>query len=154
MFLFRAGQTILPVSLLPPPGTITIEKSSAVGTVVGVRVLSFLCYGIPSPFVHPPQVLIVMCLLGAGLGYFAYSNRRMRTRSVQKIRKTTTKNEIERKLNDFSHNQISGTQFRFREFTAGHYSSATGTATLIDDDDESPIIRGFRWIYFVPLNGN
>lgn len=87
----RAGQTILPVSLLPPPGTITIEESSAVGTVVGV--------------------LIVLCLLGAGLGYFAYSNRRMRT--------------------------------RFREFTAGHYSSATGTATLIDDDDESPIIRGF-----------
>ena len=82
VFLFRAGQTILPVSLLPPPGTITIEKSSAVGTVVGVRVLSFLCYGIPSPFVHPPQVLIVMCLLGAGLGYFAYSNRRMRTRFV------------------------------------------------------------------------
>ena len=32
---------------------------------------------------------------------------------------------------------------RFREFTAGHYSSATGTATLIDEDDESPIIRGF-----------
>ena len=69
------------------------------------------------------------------------------------MRKTTTKNEIERKLNDFSHNQISGTQFRFREFTAGHYSSATGTATLIDDDDESPIIRGFRWIFFVPLMG-
>ena len=70
------------------------------------------------------------------------------------MRKTTTKNEIERKLNYFSHNQISGTQFRFREFTAGHYSSATGTATLIDDDDESPIIRGFRWIFFLPLNGN
>jgi len=37
---------------------------------------------------------------------------------------------------------------RFREFAAGHYSSATGAATinhsaLIDDDDDSPIIRGF-----------
>jgi len=36
----------------------------------------------------------------------------------------------------------------FREFAATHYSSATGRATLnhsvlIDDDDESPIIRGF-----------
>jgi hypothetical protein len=31
----------------------------------------------------------------------------------------------------------------FQEFAATHYSSATGSATLLDDDDESPIIRGF-----------
>ena len=43
---FRAGQTILPVSLLPPPGTITIEESSAVGTVVGVRTLHMLTHHI------------------------------------------------------------------------------------------------------------
>ena len=43
---FRAGQTILPVSLLPPPGTITIEKESAVGTVIGVR----LPLKVPSDF--------------------------------------------------------------------------------------------------------
>jgi len=32
---------------------------------------------------------------------------------------------------------------RFQEFAASHYSSATGSAILIEDDDESPIIRGF-----------
>ena len=78
------------------PHSITIPESSAVGTVVGV--------------------LVVILLLGSGLGYYAFSNRRMRS--------------------------------RFREFAAGHYSSATGSATinhsaLIDDDDDSPIIRGF-----------
>ena len=85
--IFRAGQTILPVSLLPPPGTITIEKSSAVGTVVGVRPSSdFPSNNLHNLFIqfYPGQVLIVMCLLGAGLGYFAYSNRRMRTRFVTK----------------------------------------------------------------------
>lgn len=76
---------------MAPPGSITIPESSAVGTIVGV--------------------LLVMVILGSGLGYYAYSNRRMRT--------------------------------RFREFTSGHYSSATGAATLMDDEDESPIIRGF-----------
>ena len=41
---------------------------------------------------------------------------------------------------------------RFRELIASHYSSATGHATInhhglmddLDDDDESPIIRGFN----------
>lgn len=32
----RAGQSILPLSLSAPPGTITIQETSAVGTVVGV----------------------------------------------------------------------------------------------------------------------
>jgi hypothetical protein len=31
-----------------------------------------------------------------------------------------------------------------QEFAATHYNSATGSATLLEeDDDESPIIRGF-----------
>ena len=41
---------------------------------------------------------------------------------------------------------------RFRELIASHYSSATGHATVshhglmddMDEDDESPIIRGFN----------
>ena len=42
------------------PGTITIPESSAVGTVVGV--------------------LVVLALLGAGVAYYAHTNRRMRHR--------------------------------------------------------------------------
>lgn len=44
------------------PGTITIPESSAVGTVVGV--------------------LVVLALLGAGVAYYAHTNRRMRHRLV------------------------------------------------------------------------
>ena len=91
-----------------------------------------------------------MCLLGAGLGYFAYSNRRMRTRFVTKMGKIR---ELKFKSSQRCENTLKlnsrNNWFRFREFTAGHYSSATGTATLIDDDDESPIIRGFRWLSFI-----
>ena len=48
------------------PGTITIPESSAVGTVVGV--------------------LVVLALLGAGVAYYAHTNRRMRHRLVlQKV---------------------------------------------------------------------
>jgi len=91
----KAGQSIMTMSL-SEEGSITIPEKSAVGTVIGV--------------------LLVMLVLGSGLGYYAFTNRRMRS--------------------------------RFREFAAGHYSSATGAATinhsaLIDDDDDSPIIRGF-----------
>lgn len=91
----KAGQSIMTMAL-SEAGSITIPEKSAVGTVIGV--------------------LLVMLVLGAGLGYYAFSNRRMRS--------------------------------RFREFAAGHYSSATGAATinhsaLMDDDDDSPIIRGF-----------
>jgi len=94
--LNKAGQSIMTMSLSSYPGSITIPEKSAVGTVIGV--------------------LLVMLVLASGLGYYAFSNRRMRS--------------------------------RFREFAAGHYSSATGAATinhsaLIDDDDDSPIIRGF-----------
>ena len=91
-----------------------------------------------------------MCLLGAGLGYFAYSNRRMRTRFVTKMGKIR---ELKFKSSQRCENTLKlnsrNNWFRFREFTAGHYSSATGTATLIDDDDESPIIRGFRCLSFI-----
>jgi len=91
----KAAQSFMTLSL-SQAGTITIPEKSAVGTVIGV--------------------LLVMLVLGSGLGYYAFTNRRMRS--------------------------------RFREFAAGHYSSATGAATinhsaLIDDDDDSPIIRGF-----------
>ena len=91
----KARQSIMTMSL-SEEGSITIPEKSAVGTVIGV--------------------LLVMLVLGSGLGYYAFTNRRMRS--------------------------------RFREFAAGHYSSATGAATinhsaLIDDDDDSPIIRGF-----------
>jgi len=91
----KAGNSIMTLAM-SEAGSITIPEKSAVGTVVGV--------------------LIVMLILGSGLGYYAFSNRRMRS--------------------------------RFREFAAGHYSSATGAATinhgnLMDDDDDSPIIRGF-----------
>eukprot|EP00092_Neocalanus_flemingeri_P022770 GFUD01024690.1.p1 GENE.GFUD01024690.1~~GFUD01024690.1.p1 ORF type:complete len:2176 (-),score=631.55 GFUD01024690.1:299-6826(-) len=91
----KAGQSIMTMAL-SEAGSITIPEKSAVGTVVGV--------------------LLVMIVLGSGLGYYAFTNRRMRS--------------------------------RFREFAAGHYSSATGAATinhgnLMDDDDDSPIIRGF-----------
>ena len=62
------------------------------------------------------RVLLVMLVLGSVLGYYAFTSRRMRS--------------------------------RYREFAAGHYSSATGAAAInhsahIDDDDDSPIIRGF-----------
>ena len=94
-----SGNTIMTVAV-EEPGTITIPESSAVGTVVGV--------------------LVVLALLGAGVAYYAHTNRRMR--------------------------------HRFRELIASHYSSATGHATInhhglmddLDDDDESPIIRGFN----------
>ena len=93
------GNTIVMVDI-QEPGTITIPESSAVGTVVGV--------------------LIVLAMMGAGIGYYAYTNRRMR--------------------------------YRFRELIASHYNSATGHATVshhglmddLDEDDESPIIRGFN----------
>lgn len=93
---YSASHNSISMMGMADPHSITIPESSAVGTVVGV--------------------LVVMLLLGSGLGYYAFSNRRMRS--------------------------------RFREFAAGHYSSATGSATinhsaLIDDDDDSPIIRGF-----------
>ena len=64
-------------------------------------------------------VLIVIILMGGGIAYYAHTNRRMRN--------------------------------RFREFIATHYNSATGHATINhhglideDDDDDSPIIRGFN----------
>ena len=80
---------------LPDPDTINISESSAVGTVVAV--------------------MVVIILLGSGVAYYAWSNRRMR--------------------------------YRFRELIATHYNSATGHVNhhglLDDDDDESPIIRGF-----------
>lgn len=92
----RAGNSIVTVNM-EQPGTITIPESGAVGTVVAV--------------------LVVIIILGSGVAYYSWSNRRMR--------------------------------YRFRELIATHYSSATGHATinhhglLEDDDDESPIIRGF-----------
>ena len=46
--------------VIQKPGTITIPESSAVGTVVGV--------------------LMVLAMMGAGIGYYAYTNRRMRYR--------------------------------------------------------------------------
>jgi len=90
----RAGEPIFALERRAEEGTITIPESSAIGTIVGV--------------------VVVMLMLGAGIAYYAFSNRRMRS--------------------------------RFREFTASHYSRATGNATinqLIDEDDDSPIIRGF-----------
>jgi hypothetical protein len=81
------------------PGSIIIQEGSAVGSIVAV--------------------IVVICLMGAGIAYYAHSNRRMRN--------------------------------RLREFLATHYSSATGHATINhhglmddEDDDESPIIRGFN----------
>lgn len=91
-----SGNSIVTVNM-EQPGTITIPESGAVGTVVAV--------------------LVVIIILGSGVAYYSWSNRRMR--------------------------------YRFRELIATHYSSATGHATinhhglLEDDDDESPIIRGF-----------
>ena len=56
-----SGNTIMTVAV-EEPGTITIPESSAVGTVVGV--------------------LVVLALLGAGVAYYAHTNRRMRHRLV------------------------------------------------------------------------
>merc|ERR1712083_383811 len=58
-------------------------------------------------------VLFLIALLVTALAYFVLKNRRLR-RTFQEL-----------------------------QFSASHYSSATGAAVLIDEDDESPIIRGF-----------
>ena len=96
-FSRAAGMLLATLQPRPAPGTIQVSRGSAVGTVVGV--------------------LLVMAALGAGVAYYAISNRRLRS--------------------------------RFREVMAGHYSSATGAATINhhglmeEEEDESPIIRGF-----------
>ena len=82
------------------PGTISIPESSAVGTIVAV--------------------LLVMVIMGAGIGYYAWSNRRMRYRFRELI----------------ASHYSSATDHA----TINHH----GLMMEDDDDDESPIIRGFN----------
>ena len=84
---------------IPEPGTITIPESSAVGTIVGV--------------------LIVLILMGSGIAYYAYTNRRMRYRF--------------RELIASHYSSATG------HATINHHGLMDD-----DDDDESPIIRGFN----------
>jgi len=84
---------------LTEPDSIVIKESSAVGTIIGV--------------------LVVIIALGAGIAYYAHTNRRMRNR-----------------FREFVATHYSS--------ATGHATINHHGLMDDDDDDESPIIRGFN----------
>ena len=84
---------------LAEPGSIVIQEESAVGSIVAV--------------------IVVICLMGAGIAYYAHSNRRMRNR-----------------LREFLATHYSS--------ATGHATINHHGLMDDDDDDDSPIIRGFN----------